>query len=297
MAVKPEYVVRETFINIGRNLTLTVASIATMAVALGLFGAANMFRQGTENGVDRFRDGVEFIVFVDPEATGEQQDAIAQALSSHPDIAEFAFVSQQQAFEEFELMFPDSPELLETVTPDILPPSYRVKPRVADADLVDSLASQFSDRAGVFSVQTAREQTEAIIGFADLAQRWMLYFAIAALIGGALLIFNAIRVAIFARRREIEVMKLVGASNLFIRLPFVLEGLVHGLLGGAVAVMIVRFLRSALEDDVLSSGLEIFRQFFVTDAQFFTTSMWVLVGGAVVGIVSSAIAVGRFLDV
>ncbi len=297
MAVKPEYVLRESFLNVGRNLTLTLASIATMAVALGLFGAADMFRKGTENGVGRFKDDVEFVVFVDADATGEQQDALAEALRDHPDVDEFFYLSQQETYEEFQTWYDESPELLETVTPDIMPAQYRVKPTVADADLVESLASQFSDRAGVFTVETAQEETKAIISFAELAQRWMLYFAIAAIVGGALLIFNAIRIAIFARRREIEVMKLVGASNWFIRLPFVIEGLFQGVVGAGLAVLLIRTLRGALQTDVTDSGLDLLRQFFVTDGQFVSTAVLVMVGGAIVGIFSSALAVGRFLDV
>ncbi|MEM9032965.1 MAG: permease-like cell division protein FtsX [Actinomycetota bacterium] len=297
MAFKPEYIVRETATNLTRNLTLTAASIITMFVALVLFGSAWMFRAGTENGTQQFKDGVEFIVFLDPQITGEQFDSINAELSGHPDIDDIEFVSKEEALEQFLVWYGDEPELRDAVTVDIMPPSFEVKPREADPLLVESLADQFRGRAGVFRVETARETTETIVGIADAAQRWMFWGSAAALVGGALLIFNTVRVAMFARRREIEVMKLVGASNWYIRLPFVLEGLVHGLVGGILAVFSVRFLRTSLEDDVLDSQAQLFVQFFVTDGQVNGTSIVVLAVGAAVGVACSAFAVGRFLDV
>lgn len=297
MAFKPEYMIRETATNLTRNLTLTAASIITMFVALVLFGSAWMFRAGTENGTQQFRDGVEFIVFLNPSVTGEQFDSISAELSGHPNIDEIEFVSQAEALEQFLAWFGNEPELVEVATVEIMPPSFEVKPREADPQLVESLADQFRGRAGVFRVETAQETTETIVGIADAAQRWMFWGSAAALVGGALLIFNTVRVAMFARRREIEVMKLVGASNWYIRLPFVLEGLVHGLVGGVLAVFAVRFLRNSLEEDVLDSQAQLFVQFFVTDSQVNGTSVVVLVVAAAVGVACSAFAVGRFLDV
>ncbi|MEM8905761.1 MAG: permease-like cell division protein FtsX [Actinomycetota bacterium] len=297
MAFKPEYVVRETATNLSRNLTLTIASIITIFVALVLFGSADMFRKGTENGTQQFKDGVEFIVFLDPAITGEQLDSISAELRGHPDIDDIEFIDKQQAYDQFLEWYGDETEFRDAVTPEIMPPSYEVKPRQADPLLVESLADQFRGRAGVFSVETAQETTETIVGIADAAQRWMLWGSLAALVGGALLIFNTVRVAMFARRREIEVMKLVGASNWYIRMPFVLEGLVHGLIGGLLATFAVRFLRTSLQDDVLESEAQLFQLFFVSDAEAFGTSVLVLAVGAAVGVACSAFAVGRFLDV
>lgn len=297
MAFKPEYIVRETATNLSRNLTLTIASVITMWVALVLFGSAVMFRAGTENGTQQFKDGVEFIVFLDPAITGDQFDSISAELRGHPDIDDIEFVSKEQALEQFLEWYGDEAELRDAVTVEIMPPSYEVKPRQADPLLVESLADQFRGRAGVFSVETAQETTETIVGIADAAQRWMFWGSLTALAGGSLLIFNTVRVAMFARRREIEVMKLVGASNWYIRMPFVLEGLVHGLLGGLLATFAVRFLRTSLENDVLDSQAQLFRQFFVTDGQVTVTTFWIMGVGALVGVACSAFAVGRFLDV
>ncbi len=297
MAFKPEYILRETATNLTRNITLTIASIITMFVALVLFGSAFMFNQGTENGTQRFRDGVEFVVFLDAEITGEQFDSVSADLREHPQVDEIEFVTQEEAYQTFLEWYGDEPEFRDAVSVEIMPPSFEVKPTVADPLLVESLADQFRGRAGVFTVETARETTETIVGIADAAQRWMFWGSLAALLGGALLIYNTVRVAMFARRREIEVMKLVGASNWYIRLPFVLEGLLHGVVGGAVAVIVIRFLRSSLENDVLNSEARLFEQFFVTNSQVMATSLIVLAVGGVVGVLCSAFAVGRFLDV
>ena len=102
-------------------------------------------------------------------------------------------------------------------------------PRFAEGELIESLAAQFRQRPGVYSVETGRQQVDAIREWFNSFRWIVLLMSIVLAAASALLIFNMIRVAMFARRREIEVMKLVGATNSFIRLPFILEGMLHGL--------------------------------------------------------------------
>jgi cell division transport system permease protein len=122
-------------------------------------------------------------------------------------------------------------------------------------------------------------------------------FGVAAVLSlaAALLIFNTIRMAIFARRREIEVMKLVGATNWFIRIPFMLEGLVQGLVGAGVAFGTVYFLRGAAEEGVRQ--IDLFKGFVVLGSQVATTGVFTVVLGALIGAVGAGVAVTRFLDV
>jgi cell division transport system permease protein len=127
-------------------------------------------------------------------------------------------------------------------------------------------------------------------------QKGMFVIATILSLASSLLIFNTIRMAIFARRREIEVMKLVGATNWFIRVPFMVEGLVQGLLGAATAFAALYGLRTFLRHWIVDN-LEQFRGFFVGQTDVLVIGGLVVVVGALVGAVSAGVAVTRFLDV
>ena len=136
---------------------------------------------------------------------------------------------------EFKEMFKDKQQLVESVSADVLPPSYRVVPKNSDADYVESLANQFVGRPGVREVAKATDEVRNIEDLSTKIKFALRVVSIVLLVASGLLIFNTIQMAINSRRREIEVMKLVGATNWFIRIPFMLEGMVHGAVGAMVA--------------------------------------------------------------
>ena len=291
------YFLRETFINLRRNFTLTVAAVLTVAVSLSLVGSAFQVRYAVNNATARWQGGIEFIIFLDPEIPGGQLDAIGNALQTHPDVRSARYVTQDEAYDEFVRLFADTPELAENITAEVLPSSYRVVPRIADGQLIDSIAETFKIQPGVFDVVTAKDTVDAILSVSNRLRNVFLFGAIVLLIVAVVLIFNTIRVAMFARRREIEVMKLVGATNTFIRVPFILEGMLQGIVGGLVAVVGLARLRDIIEDLFSREELALFSNFVVPTNEFSFTVVLVVILGAAVGAIGSAVAVGRFLDV
>tara|TARA_B100000579_G_scaffold436636_1_gene463246 strand:- start:2861 stop:3766 length:906 start_codon:yes stop_codon:yes gene_type:complete len=292
------YFSRETWLNVRRNLTLTVAAILTVAVGVMLVGLGLMARYASSNALGRWQGGVQFEIFLEPDIAGGQIDALGEELRNHPDIERIQFVTQDQAFALLEEMLVDEPELLAEVSVESLPPSYRVVPRIAEGEIIESLAAQFRQRPGVYSVETGRQQVDAIREWFNSFRWIVLLMSIVLAAASAMLIFNMIRVAMFARRREIEVMKLVGATNSFIRLPFILEGMLHGLAGGVVGAIAAGALRSHVEELFgRSEILAFFRSFTVTSGQFTTATIATVLMGVVVGALGSAFAAGRFLDV
>src|SRR5262245_36618206 len=143
MAIKVDYVVRETGSNLFRNLSITIASILTVTVSLFLLGMALMVNLGVNKATQRWQGGIEFIVFINPGATPEQVGAVDKALKDSPEVEKLTYVDQKQAFEEFRSLFANQPELIDTVTPDILPPSYRVVPRNKSSETVEALSEQY----------------------------------------------------------------------------------------------------------------------------------------------------------
>jgi cell division transport system permease protein len=298
MAVKLDYVARETGINLVRNITLTLASVLTVVVSLTLFGSALLLQQGVENANERFRGGIEFIVYLTPESTQEQRASIERDLVENPDVREATFVDQDDTYDEFRRLFAESPQLIEAVTPEVLPPSYRVAPTIQDPEVIQALGDQFKGKPGVrevvFAFEVVRQIQET---FNKIGVRFLLAAALL-LVAALMLILNTIRVAMFARRREIEVMKLVGATNWFIRIPFVVEGIIQTLLGAAVAVATMTFvIRPFIDELSRDRVLPIFQGFVVTDANLLFTNVLVVGLAVIVGAIGSAVAVSRFLDV
>ena len=295
MALKVDYVVRETASNLWRNLLLTLASMLTVAVSLALVGAALLLRQGVDNATIQWQNGIEFSVYMKPDATKDQMDAIDRELSRAPDVERHEFVSQEEAYEEFKVLFGNSPDMVENITAEVLPPSYRVVPTVDESESIRAMAERFEGKPGVKEVALALETVDTILRVGRAFQIGIFILAGALLFSAALLIFNTIRMAIYARRREIEVMKLVGATNWFIRVPFMMEGLVQGLVGAGVSYLGIWMLRNGAQDAVRSVPL--FQDFIVSGAQVTSTGVIVLVLGALIGAVSAGVAVTRFLDV
>jgi cell division transport system permease protein len=298
MAIKLDYVARETATNLTRNVTLTLASILTVVVSLTLFGSAVMLNQGVNNANDRFKGGIEFIVFLNPDSTQEQRDSIQGDLEANPDVREITYVDQDETYEEFKRIFEGQTQLIETVSPEVLPPSFRVAPETKDPEVVKALGATFKDKAGVYEVVFAFEVVKAIQEtFNKIGVRFLLAAGLLLLAAG-LLILNTIRVAMFARRREIEVMKLVGATNWFIRVPFIVEGIIQTLIGAVIAVASMTFVIRPFIDELSQEKLvPLFKGFEVTDGNLLLANLAVVGVAVFIGAVGSAVAVTRFLDV
>lgn len=300
MALKLDYVVRETSINMRRNVTLTLAAIVTMGVSLSLFGCALLMNFGVDNLSARWEEGVEIILFLNRDITEDQQTALETALDDHPEVVDFRFVDKDASREEFSRLFRRNRAMLERIeeNPDILPTSFRVDPRTTNTEAIEALTEQFSTEPGVMTARSSIDAIKTVERVSSSAQRAILIIAIGLLVAALLLILNAIRMAMFARRREIEVMKLVGATNWFIRVPFMLEGVVQGLLGSAFALVGVFFLDRFMNDvGSDESNLNMLTGMVASGSEVAQVMTVVVLLGVVIGAAGSGWAVSRFLRV
>jgi cell division transport system permease protein len=172
-----------------------------------------------------------------------------------------------------------------------------VVPRQAEQTKL--IGDRFNNTAGVLRVSYAKDEVEALVSITKFLQIMLWTVAVVLLGAACLLILNTIRMAIFARRREVAVMKLVGATNWFIRVPFMLEGMVQGVIGAVAAFSMVWVLRNFFQRWIQGShsDVQLFKQFLVTGSDVMGTGLLLVIVGMVVGTVGSAVAVSRFLDV
>jgi cell division transport system permease protein len=229
MALNANYVARETAANLTRNITLTVASILTVFVSLAIVGTAVLVRQGAQNMTREFEGGVEFIVYLEPGIEAEQLAQVEQLLDDNPAVRRATYVDEDATYTDFRRLFRGQTAMLENVRKQDLPTSFRVEPTDASVQVVTELVNYYRRQDNVYEVRAATDVIREMKGMTTFINNGLFVFVAFLLLASALLILNTIRTAMFARRREIEVMKLVGATNWFIRVPFMLEGLVQGL--------------------------------------------------------------------
>ena len=297
MSVNLGYVLRETVTNLRRNLSMASAALLTVAVSLTLVGGALLVKRGVDRATLQWKGNVELSIFMKPDAAPPEIEAVSRNLKAMPEVKSFRFLDKTAALEEFRTIFANDPDLRDSLSVEQVPPSYRVVPK--SAELTTAVGRRFENTAGVLRVSYAKEEVDALVSVTNFLQLGLWAVAIVLLGAASLLILNTIRMAIFARRREVAVMKLVGATNWFIRVPFMLEGLIQGLAGAAVAYGIVWLGRGLIESRVMGGedDVSIFRQFLVTTGDVTGTGVLLLVVGVAVGTIGSAVAVSRFLDV
>jgi cell division transport system permease protein len=288
------YFVRETLISLRRNLLMTIAGIITVAVSLFLFGGILLVSRTVDHGTARWSHGVELEIFMKNPVPDTQIADVRTALQNSSSVKSSKFLNHEDAYKEFKKIFRDQPALIESTSPSDLPESFRVVP--TKAEYTADIANQFHDFTGVDQVITAQEQVKRILT-ATRVIRWAFFAMAGVLLASSLfLIVNTIRLATYARRREIEVMKLVGASNWFVRVPFMAEGLVQGAVGAGFAFGFVFILKIVITN-LLDNKHNLLQAFYVTNADAIWIGLFVVLIGAAIGTMGSMIGLRRFLDV
>jgi cell division transport system permease protein len=294
------YTFRETWASFRRNMTLTVAAIITSAVSLLIFGLTLLMQRGFDNMLLQWSDDVEMVIYVNPGATPEQLAVIQGQLDELPQqIESYVYCDAECALDEAQTLLAGDPSSLQLLTVDNIPTNYKVKPTDAtQSDALSLLRDSLRDLPNVGEIILAQDYLDIIGKLQGFAGLYTVILSVTLLVAAVLLIWNTIRTAMFARRREIEVMKLVGATDWFIRLPFMLEGLIQGFIGGLAACgglwLINDRWTAGVSDFPPKSG---FAQLVVSDS-FLTGRMLILLGiGMVAGAIGAGIAASRFLDV
>ena len=233
--MRARFVLSEMAIGLRRNLSMTIAVVLTVAISLTGLGGAWLVHKQVNTMKDYWFDKIQVSVFLTKDVTQPERDAIRTELQQLPQVEQVYYESKEQAYERFKVQFKDVPSLVNNTSKDALPESYRVK--LKDPQKYAIVASAVQNMPGVDEVQGRSKALENFFRFLNGLQRIVLIGAALALLATVLLIFNTVRLAAFSRRRETGIMRLVGASDLYIQAPFVLEGAFAGLVGAGIAVL------------------------------------------------------------
>jgi cell division transport system permease protein len=279
--------------------------IITTAVSLGFLGMAVLFNQQVSVMKDFWYDKVEVSVFLcgadgggtagscaAGAVTQDQREAVRHDLDAMPQVQHVYYESKRQAYARFKEQFKNS-AIVDNVTPDQMPESFRVK--LVNPEQFDIVASAFVGRAGVDAVQDQKALLEKFFKVLNWVQWFATGLALLMILVSVILIVNTIRVAAFSRRRETGIMKLVGASNFSIQLPFLLEGAISGFLGAALASASFVLLKGVLVDRILAPNFPITR--FITWGDVWLSSGAVFLIGVALAAIASSLALIKYLRV
>jgi cell division transport system permease protein len=228
-----KYVLHEVLVGLWRNVTMTIAMIITLSVSLTMLGASVLMYLQVDEMKDVHYGRIEVSIFLTDDVTDAQRTSLQAALQRNPLVKELKYENKQQAYDRFQEIWSGSPELISAIKADALPESFRVK--LKDPETYDKLAAQLKNQAGIETIIDQRQLLEKVFAVFGSIQKLALVIAAAMAIAALLLVANTIQVAAYSKRREVAVMKLVGASNWFIQAPFVLEAMAAGIVGSLIA--------------------------------------------------------------
>jgi cell division transport system permease protein len=299
-----QFILSETFAGLRRNLSMVISVVLVALATITLVGLGWLAQRQVDASKDYWYDKVEVSIFLcgsvssvascsDGEVTQAQKDQIQQQLDSlKPLVQKVYFESKQQAFDRFTQQFKGS-AIVKGVTADQMPESYRVK--LSNPKKFDVIASSFSGAPGVELVQDQRELLKPLFDIIRYLTYGALVFAGIMVVLYLLINTTMIRLSAYTRRRETGIMRLVGASNFTIQMPFILETVLATFVGGVLAVGLLWSFVLFVVEGVLSHATRVTN--FIGVSAVLTTAPWLLLGGVVLAGLVSAVTLRFYLRV
>jgi cell division transport system permease protein len=234
---------------------MTIAMIITMAVSLTMVGSSALMYRQVNQMKDFYYAKLEVAIFLAGDISPEQRSQLEESIKTDPLVANYLYESKEKAYENFKKIYSDAPDLLEVVKADQLPESFRVK--LKNPEQYDQIYAKYNGSEGIDVIVDQRKLLNRIFNILGSVQTMALIGAVFMALAALLLVGNTIQVAAYSKRREVAVMKLVGASNWFIQAPFVLEAVVAGLAGSLLAFLLIVLGKIFVIDGSLSSLTEL----------------------------------------
>jgi cell division transport system permease protein len=255
--MRPGFFLKEAFRALSRNAAPSLAAMLTVLLTALVLGVFIPIVQATTGTANRVRSRVVVNVYLNDNISQQQSTALRQKLETTPNVRSVNYISKQQALDELESQRKGTSEAIQLLGSNPLPATYRVVPK--DPGQVQGIVNalvrvdptsgkQTYTMGGIQKVANRESDTKKILSATSLVKTLTASMAALLILASIALIANTIRLSIFARRREVEVMKLVGATNWFIRWPFVIEGVIVGFMGGVLAVLLLWVIKDTLVD-------------------------------------------------
>lgn len=288
---------RDAVNSLKRNATLSIASIATVMATLFILGVFLLTIMNVNVAINGVESQLQVKVFLKDDVTSDQQQKIFDKLNEQEGKATISFESKAQAFENLkkQLGSKNKDLLAGMESGNNLPNSYIVKAKSADD--IPKISASIKDMAGIDQINDGSSAAQKI-SIITKAIQWVGIVLFTILIGVSLfLIGNTIRLAVYSRRREIGIMKYIGATDWFIRWPFIFEGMLIGLLGAVLSVLILYYLYAFVYGKLTSSSVTMLMNFLQPGYVMTSISWEFILLGMFIGALGSILAIRKFLVV
>lgn len=294
---RTSFFLKEALGSLRRNYFMTIAALVTVFLSIVVLGAVLVFVYTMNGMLSQVEQKVDVTVYLKtkPDPTADQIAKLANEVSGWSEVKTVATVTKEQALADFKTWFKDSPEVYENLSSNPLPASLKIT--LHDPRTAHTVASRFDKTKYtiVDSVNDGKDTATKLLKVTHSVRNFMLIFIVLLAIVAVLLISNTIRLSIYARKREVEIMKLVGATNWFIRWPFLIEGVFVGFVGAAIATVVV-----LVANSVILGWLKSNLPFINTSSgavNYVLIVIALLAVGIVIGAAGSGLGLRRFLKV
>lgn len=234
------YFFGEGFKSVNRNRMMSLASVSTVMASLLILGIFFITMSNVNYMVKNVESGVEIKVFLKNDATNDQKSAIETEMKKAEGVTDVSFESKQEAMENFKKQLGDNGDLVAGVDPEkVMPNSYIIK--MEGPKYVDNVVQKLKTMDGIDEIKDGRQFLDKLMNITNFIKTLGITLMVILLVVAVFLISNTIKLTVMARRREIGIMKYIGATNWFIRWPFVVEGVLLGLLGALISGAIVGY--------------------------------------------------------
>ena len=288
------YYIKDAFKSLKRNRTICIASIITVFITFVVLGAFLLIAQNAGLAIEGVQDKIEIKVFLTKDIKLTQERELQVKIREQDGVSEVTYESKEDAYNK---VMENNPNFLKGYTLDSnpFPASYIVK--IKDTSKIQGIIDALKDLPGVESIDNQQDMIDTMQNVIS-GLRWVGIILFIVLIAvSVFLIMNTTRLTVYSRRKEIGIMKFVGATDWFIRWPFIIEGIVIGLSGAVLATIVLFFIYKAVFN-YLTGSITMMLTSFIPATYVFSTLLWIfMLCGVVIGAVASILAIRRFLKV
>lgn len=289
-----EYFVKETYKSIRRNGFMSFASISTVAVSLLVLGMFLMIFLNTNNLAQYLESQVQVSVYMQDSATDKELTAVKEKLTKMPGVVKVTQVSKQQALERFKKRLGDQEQLLHSLGKENpFPNSFEIQ--VDNPERIKVLTPQIGQLPKVETAKFGQEVVEHLFQLTKILRFGGILLVVFLAMATLFIISNTIRLTVFARRKEVIIMKYVGATDWFIRWPFLLEGMTLGFFGAVLASVLINSIYSGLLERIHATLA--FLPLLPTSPLLIYVDLFLLIAGTGIGALGSYISLRKFLRV
>jgi cell division transport system permease protein len=288
------YFFGETVMSLRRNQLLSIATLSTVAICILILGGAVLLTMNASNFMNRLESDLEMMVFVDDSQDKTQLVQMETEIKSLPGVKSVQFISKDQALTNLQSKFADKKyDLKQTVSDNPLPNSFEVK--AENPKDVAKIAKQIFKLEGVYKVNYGQGLVERLFQITRWVRIISVIIIIMLALGAVFLIATTIRLAIFSRRKEVYLMKLIGATDWFVRWPFFIEGILLGSMGALLAIILLALGYGSLVNNMQTAIF--FIPLINNQRMLLEIYLALFATGAVLGSLGTFISLNRFLDV